>query len=39
MKATWLYRAAAVVFVLFALGHTLGFLEFPAILGRRSRGV
>ncbi len=28
MKATWLYRTAAVVFVLFALGHTLGFLSF-----------
>ena len=28
MKATWLYRSAAVVFVLFALGHTIGFLTF-----------
>jgi hypothetical protein len=28
MKATWLYRTAAVVFVLFALGHTFGFLSF-----------
>jgi hypothetical protein len=28
MKATWLYRIAAVVFVLFALGHTFGFLSF-----------
>jgi hypothetical protein len=28
MKATWLYRTAAVVFVLFAIGHTLGFLSF-----------
>ena len=28
MKATWLYRTAAVVFALFALGHTFGFLSF-----------
>src|SRR5262245_49527840 len=28
MKATWLYRTAAVVFILFALGHTFGFLNF-----------
>jgi hypothetical protein len=30
MKATWLFRVAAVVFVLFAAGHTLGFLTFRA---------
>jgi hypothetical protein len=28
MKATVLYRIAAVIFVLFALGHTFGFLTF-----------
>jgi hypothetical protein len=28
MKATWLYRTLTVVFVLFALGHTFGFLSF-----------
>lgn len=28
MKATLLYRVAAVVFVLFAAGHTFGFLTF-----------
>ncbi|MGA9040792.1 MAG: hypothetical protein WB421_09675 [Terriglobales bacterium] len=28
MKATVLYRIAAVVFVLFAAGHTFGFLSF-----------
>ncbi len=28
MKATFLYRLAAVVFVLFAAGHTMGFLRF-----------
>jgi hypothetical protein len=28
MKATWLYRIAAVLFVLFAAGHTFGFLTF-----------
>jgi hypothetical protein len=28
MKATWLYRIAAVLFALFAAGHTLGFLKF-----------
>ena len=28
MKATWLYRIAAVVFMLFAIRHTLGFLSF-----------
>jgi hypothetical protein len=28
MKATWLYRIAAVVFLAFALGHTFGFLSF-----------
>jgi len=26
MKATWLYRTAAVLLVLFAAGHTYGFL-------------
>src|SRR5271155_3057924 len=30
MKATVLYRIAAVVFVLFALGHTYGFLSLRA---------
>jgi len=30
MKATILYRIAAVVFVLFAVGHTVGFLSFKA---------
>src|SRR5258708_12189791 len=28
MKATWLYRIAAVLFILFAAGHTFGFLSF-----------
>jgi hypothetical protein len=28
MKATWLYRIATVLLVLFALGHTFGFLHF-----------
>ncbi len=28
MKSTWLYRTAAVLFILFALGHTFGFLHF-----------
>jgi hypothetical protein len=28
MKAIWLYRIAAVLFVLFAAGHTIGFLKF-----------
>jgi hypothetical protein len=28
MKATFLYRIASVLFVLFALGHTFGFLNF-----------
>ena len=28
MKATWLYRIAAGVLLLFAVGHTLGFLNF-----------
>ena len=28
MKATWLYRIAAVLFVLFAALHTIGFLKF-----------
>ena len=27
-KATWLYRIAAVVLLLFAAGHTFGFLHF-----------
>jgi hypothetical protein len=30
MKATWLFRVAAVAFLLFAAGHTLGFLTFRA---------
>ncbi len=28
MAATWLYRIASVFFILFALGHTYGFLSF-----------
>ena len=28
MKATWLYRIAAILLVLFSLGHTIGFLNF-----------
>jgi len=28
MKAIWLYRIAAVLFILFAAGHTFGFLHF-----------
>lgn len=28
MKAIWLYRTAAVLFVLFAVAHTVGFLTF-----------
>jgi hypothetical protein len=28
MKATWLYRIVAVIFILFAAGHTFGFLTF-----------
>ncbi|HTG27637.1 MAG TPA: hypothetical protein VK818_05395 [Methylomirabilota bacterium] len=28
MKATWLYRSAAILFVVFATGHTIGFLKF-----------
>jgi hypothetical protein len=28
MKATLLYRIAAVLFILFAAGHTIGFLKF-----------
>jgi hypothetical protein len=28
MAATWLYRVASILFVLFALGHTYGFLSF-----------
>lgn len=30
MKATVLYKIAAVVFILFAAGHTFGFLHFEA---------
>ena len=30
MKATWLFRVAAVVFLLFAAGHTFGFLTLRA---------
>jgi len=30
MKATWLFRVAAVVFLLFAAGHTFGFLSLRA---------
>jgi hypothetical protein len=28
MKATWFYRIAAILLVLFATGHTIGFLKF-----------
>jgi hypothetical protein len=28
MKATWLYRIAAILLLLFATGHTVGFLKF-----------
>jgi len=28
MKAVWLYRIASIIFVLFAAGHTYGFLSF-----------
>lgn len=28
MKATWLYRIAAILLLLFAAGHTIGFLKF-----------
>jgi hypothetical protein len=28
MKATWLYRIAAILLVLFAAAHTMGFLKF-----------
>ena len=28
MAATWLYRVASIMFLLFALGHTYGFLSF-----------
>jgi hypothetical protein len=28
MKVIWLYRIAAVLFILFAAGHTFGFLHF-----------
>lgn len=36
MSATWLYRIAAVLFILFAVGHTVGFLKFkpPTAEGR-----
>jgi hypothetical protein len=36
MAATWLYRIAAIVFVLFAVGHTYGFLSLrpPSEEGR-----
>jgi hypothetical protein len=30
MKSVWLFRIAAIVFVLFATGHTFGFLTFQA---------
>src|SRR5271168_1088786 len=30
MKAIWMYRTAAVLFVLFTAGHTFGFLSFTA---------
>lgn len=32
MKAVVLYRIASVIFVLFASGHTMGFLRFSAFL-------
>ena len=28
MKATWLYRIAAIRLLLFATGHTIGILKF-----------
>jgi hypothetical protein len=28
MTSVWLYRASAVIFVLFAIGHTVGFMSF-----------
>src|ERR1700730_10721280 len=28
MKATWLYRISAILLLLFATGHTIGFLKF-----------
>jgi hypothetical protein len=28
MKAVWLYRIASIIFILFAAGHTYGFLSF-----------
>jgi hypothetical protein len=36
MAATRLYRIAAIIFVLFAVGHTFGFLSFrpPSVEGR-----
>jgi hypothetical protein len=30
MTATWLYRITAVLLILFAAGHTVGFLKFKA---------
>ena len=38
MAVTWLYRIAGIVFVLFALGHTYGFLSLrPSAQGRSIR--
>ena len=39
MSAKWLYRIAAVVLVLFAAGHTFGFLTFkpPSVAGQVAR--
>jgi hypothetical protein len=36
VKATWFYRISAIIFILFALGHTYGFLSFrpPSPEGR-----
>jgi len=37
MKAVWLYRIASIIFVLFAAGHTYGFLSFrPASVEGRA---
>ena len=33
LSPSWLYRACAVVFFLYALGHTVGFLSFSAPTG------
>lgn len=30
MRSVWLYRVAAILFLLFAIGHTFGFLSFQA---------